>query len=128
MTDRFAGLHWCVLELSPEAPKLLLSDVPIHWEGAVATDAFFIHMPIAPDRLFIGTASKATEQFLDGLPRAELIRRVNRASLAISSSRIWGSDAQQGLPFIEANMEIVGQNVEPFDDIARRFLARAVPV
>ena len=128
MTDRFAGLHWWVLEFPPAPPKLLLSDLPIHWEGGVATNDFFIHMPIAPDRLFIGTASKATEQFLDGLPRAELIRRVNRASLASSSSRIWGSDAQEGRTFIEANMEIVGLNVEPFDDIAKRFLARAVPV
>lgn len=75
MTDRFASLHWWVLEFTQEAPKLLLSDLPIHWEGGVATDDFFIHMPIAPDRLFIGTASKATEQFLDGLLRAELIRR-----------------------------------------------------
>ncbi len=124
MTDRFANLHWWVLEFTSEAPKLLLSDLPIHWEGGINTDNFFIHMPIAPDRLFIGTGNAATEQFLGGLPRAELIRRVNRGSLASSSNRIWGADTQQGRAFIEANLDIVGVDVEPFDAIAARFRAR----
>jgi hypothetical protein len=124
MTDRFAELHWWVLEFAPEAPKLLLSDLPIHWEGGVKTDNFFIHMPIAPDRLFIGTASEATERYLDGIPRAELIRRVNRGSLASSSVRIWGADADEGRAFIEANLDIVGVNVERFDDIAKRFFGQ----
>jgi hypothetical protein len=124
MTDRFASLHWWVLEFKPEAPKLLLSDLPIHWEGGVNTDNFFIHMPIAPDRLFIGTASAATEQYLSGLPSAELIRRVNCSSLASSSTRIWGADADEGRAFIEANLDIVGANVESFDAVAKRFQAR----
>lgn len=124
MTDRFANLDWWVLEFTPEAPKLLLSDLPIHWEGGLNTDNFFIHMPIAPDRLFIGTASEATEQLLDGLPRAELIRRVNRTSLASSSARIWGADADEGRAFIEANVDIVSANVEPFNAVAERFQAR----
>lgn len=124
MTDRFANLNWWVLEFTPEAPKLLLSDLPIHWEGGLNTDNFFIHMPIAPDRLFIGTASEATEQLLDGLPRAELIRRVNRTSLASSSARIWGADADEGRAFIEANVDIVSANVEPFNAVAERFQAR----
>lgn len=122
MTDRFAQLHWWVLEFGPEAPKLLLSDLPIHWEGGVKTDGFFIHVPIGPDRLFFGTASKETEKHLTGLPRAELIRRVNRASLASSSTRIWGSDADEGREFIEANIEIVGSNVEMFDVISKALI------
>lgn len=124
MTDRFARLHWWVLEFKAESPKLLLSDLPIHWEGGLSTDNFFIHMPIAPDRLFIGTASAATEQYLTGLPSAELIRRVNCGSLASSSTRIWGADADEGRAFIEANRDIVGANVESFDAAAKRFEAR----
>lgn len=124
MTDRFAHLHGWVLEFGLEAPKLLLSDLPIHWEGGAKTNGFFIHMPIGPDRLFVGTASQATEQYLTALPRAELIRRVNLASLASSSTRIWGSDADEGREFIEANLEIVGMNVETFDAIAKRILLK----
>ena len=125
MTNRFSELHWWVLEFAPEVPKLLLSDLPLHWEGGVNTDNFFIHMPIAPDRLFIGTASDATEQYLDGLPRAELIRRVNRTSLASSSARIWGADADEGRAIIEANLDIVGANVERFDNIAKRYFGQS---
>jgi hypothetical protein len=124
MTDRFADLHWWVLEFASEAPTLLLSDLPVHWEGGLNTDNFFIHMPIAPDRLFIGTASDATEHYLDGLPRADLIRRVNRTSIASSSGRIWGVDPDEGREFIEANLDILGANVEPFDEVAKRFLDR----
>lgn len=124
MTKRFENLSWWVLEFKPEAPKLLLSDLPIHWEGGITTDKFFIQMPIAPDRIFFGTASKETKSYLLGLPSAELIRRVNRGSLASSSNRIWGFDAQEGRSFIEANLDIIGANVEPFNAIAERFWAR----
>ena len=123
MTERFKTLDWWVLEFKPEAPKLLLSDLPIHWEGGVATDKFFIQVPIAPDRIFFGTASKETEASLLGLPSAELIRRVNRGTLASSLNRIWGVDVQEGRAFIEANLDIVGANVEPFGTIAQRSLA-----
>lgn len=115
MTDRFASLHWWVLKFRPEAPKLLLSDLPIHWEGGVHSDKFFIHMPIAPDRLFIGTATEATEKYLTELPTVELIYRVNRCSLASSSRRIWGSDTDDGGAFIEANLDAVGANVVTFE-------------
>lgn len=120
MTDRFAKLHWWVKEFKPEAPKLLLSDLPIHWEGGLNTGKFFIQLPIAPDRIFFGTEHAETEAFLNALPGAELIRRVNRGSLASSSNRIWGRDAQEGRTFIEANLDIVGANVERFDVVAER--------
>lgn len=121
MTKRFHDLNWWVLPFKPEAPKLLLSDLPIHWEGGVNTDQFFIQMPIGPDRIFFGTDSKATEDFLTNLPSVELICRVNRGSLASSSNRIWGADAAEGRAFIEANLDALGANVEPFDAVAKRY-------
>jgi hypothetical protein len=78
-------------------------------------------MPIAPDRLFIGTASEATKKYLNDLPGAKLIRRVNCSSLASSSRRIWGADAENGRAFIEENLDVVGVNVVSFDTIAKRF-------
>jgi hypothetical protein len=124
MTERFQNLDWWVLEFESQAPKLLLSDLPIHWEGGVGTDSFFIQVPISPDRIFFGTASQATKSSLLDLPRGELIRRINRASLASSSNRIWGSDAKEGSEFIEANLDIVGANVEPFGATVERFIER----
>lgn len=121
MTKRFHDLDWWVMPFKPEAPKLLLSDLPLHWEGGLMSDQFFIQMPIGPDRIFFGTASKATEDRLAALPSAELIRRINRGSLASSSNRIWGSDAGEGRAFIEANLDALGQNVEPFDAVAKRY-------
>lgn len=121
MTKRFHDLDWWVLSFKPEAPKLLLSDLPIHWEGGLNTDQFFIQMPIGPDRIFFGTDSKATEDFLANLPSIELIRRVNRGSLASSSNRIWGADADEGRAFIEENLDALGANVEPFDAVAKRY-------
>ncbi|MEG3083553.1 DUF4238 domain-containing protein [Sphingomonas sp. PB2P12] len=124
MTRRFSDLRWWAIEYKTEAPKLLLSDMPLHWEGDLMTEDFFIALPLAPDRLFLGAASEATENFLDSLPAAELIRRINRASLAASRGRIWGADAAAGRAFIEANLDIAGMNVVPLDEISRRFWAR----
>jgi len=125
MTNRFADLHWWVIEFTAAVPKLLLSDLPIHWEGGIANDDFLIHMPIAPNRLFIGTGTEGAERYLNNLPRAELVRRVNRTSLASSSKRVWGADRNEGRAFIEANMDVLGVNVEPFEMIAKRFLERS---
>lgn len=121
LTKRFHGLDWWVLSFKPEAPKLLLSDLPIHWEGGLNTDRFLIQLPIGPDRIFFGTDCKATEDYLTKLPSAELIRRVNRSSLASSSNRIWGADAAEGCGFIKANLDALGTNVEPFDAVAKRY-------
>lgn len=108
MVDRFAALHWWVKVFKPEAPKLLLSDMPLYWDGGLNTGKFYIQIPIAPDRIFFGTESTETEATLNALPGAELIRRVNLATLATSSGRIWGIDPKEGSAFIEANQEIVG--------------------
>lgn len=121
LTLRFHELNWWVMPFKAEAPKLLLSDLPIHWEGGLTNDNFLIHLPIGPDRIFFGTASKKTEDHLCNLPSLELIRRVNRGTLASSSNRVWGSDAAEGRAFIEANLDALGANVEPFDVIARRY-------
>lgn len=121
MTARFSALHWWTIEYRLEAPKLLLSDMPLYWEGRLHSDDFFIALPLAPDRLFFGTGSEKTRHFLNDLPGAELIYRVNRGSLASSRKRIWGADAAEGRAFIEANLDIVGADVIDFGDIARRF-------
>ena len=121
LTLRFHDLDWWVMPFKADAPKLLLSDLPIHWEGGLASDDFLIQLPIGPDRVFFGTASKKTEDYLCSLPSVELIRRINRGTLASSSSRVWGSDAAEGRAFIEANLDALGANVEPFDVIAKRY-------
>lgn len=120
MTDRFAGLHWWVKVFKPEAPKLLLADQPLYWDGGLSTGKFYIQMPIGPDRVFFGTEAKETEAALDALPGAELIHRVNLATLASSSGRIWGIDADEGRAFIEANQEIVGKAVETIAQVSAR--------
>lgn len=121
VTARFSDLRWWTIEYKPDAPKLLLSDMPLYWEGGFHTDDFFIVMPLAPDRLFLGAGSEATREYLNLLPSAELIRRVNRGSLASSRNRIWGVDAVEGRAVIEANLDIVGVDVVNFGDIAKRF-------
>jgi len=121
MTGRFSDLHWWTIEYKPEAPKLLLSDMPLYWEGGLHSEDFLIAMPLAPNRLFLGAGSEAARQYLNDLPGAELIRRVNRGSLASSRNRIWGVDAAEGRAVIEANLDIVGVDAVSFGEIAKRF-------
>lgn len=121
LTQRFQDLNWWVMPFKAEAPKLLLSDLPIHWEGDLDSDNFFIQLPIGPDRIFFGTSSQETEDYICNFPSVELIRRVNRGTLASSSNRVWGSDAAEGRAFIEANLDVLSINVEPFDAVAKRF-------
>ena len=121
LTKRFEELDWWFVEFEPDIPKLLLSDLPIHWEGKFVTDQFFIQLPIAPNRVFFGTASEQTEAHLLALPREELARRINRSSLASSAHRIWGADTEEGRATIEANIDALGANLEPFDVIAGRY-------
>lgn len=40
LTLRFHELNWWVMPFKAEAPKLLLSDLPIHWEGGLTSDDF----------------------------------------------------------------------------------------
>lgn len=124
LTQRFHDLDWWVMPFKAEAPKLLLSDLPIHWEGGLDSDDFFIQLPIGPNRIFFGTSSKETEDYLCNLPSVELIRRVNRGTLASSSTRVWGSNAAEGRAFIEANLDALGANVEPFDAVAKRYFEK----
>lgn len=116
--DTFSGLKWWVREFQPPAPKLLLSDLPIHWEGGFNSDEFLIYLPIAPDRLFLGARSAETEAYLDHLPADELIRRVNRTTLASSADRIWASDEAEARSFIENNLDAIGENVMDFGSLA----------
>src|SRR3546814_16017534 len=46
VADRFSGLHWWCREFEADAPKLLLSDLPLHWEGGFNQPGFFLKLPI----------------------------------------------------------------------------------
>lgn len=116
--DRFGGLHWWCREFEPGAPKLLLSDFPLYSNGGFAQPGFHIHLPIGPNRIFFGTASADTEKALSQLPVQELIERVNRATLASSTQRIWGTIEADGRAFVEANVDLIGLDVVPFRSFA----------
>lgn len=116
--DRFGGLKWWCREFDADAPKLLLSDCPLYCDGGFAQPGFHIVLPIGPDRIFIGTGSPETEQILSNLPAAELITRVNRASLASSSQRIWGMIDVEGTAFVEANRDLIGIDMVPIRSLA----------
>lgn len=86
--DAFGGLKWWFREFEPKDGRLLLSDLPLYWDGGLTKPGFYISVPIAPNRLFIGTRTEETEAILSQIPPAELIERVNRASIASASQRI----------------------------------------
>ena len=118
VASRFGSLNWWCREFEAEAPKLLLSDLPLHWEGGFKKQDFFIQLPIGPDRVFFGTASAKTEQILGAMPSAKLILNINRTTLASSSQYFWAT-MDSGLdPFIEASHEAIGKNVVPFKSFA----------
>jgi hypothetical protein len=116
--DAFGGLKWWYREFEPAAPELVLSDLPIHWEGGFEKPGFMIHLPIGPHRLFFGTRSEETEQILSDMPPGELITRVNRTSLASSAQRIWASTRDEPKAFIQEHRGEVGKNVMWFHSIA----------
>ena len=118
VTDAFAGLDWRIREFGPDMPGLLLSDMPLHSENPLADPDFFITLPIAPNRLFMGTRSPETHAVLSQMPAADLIANVNRTTLALSSNRIWAATRGDSHEFIEANIDAVGVNVIRFDDLA----------
>ena len=62
--DRFGSLKWWFREMDPDDGSLLLADMPLHWEGSFKGADFMIKLPIAPNRLFLGTASEETEAIL----------------------------------------------------------------
>ncbi len=123
----FANTKWWFREFEPDAPKLLLSDMPIHTENRLKDDDFTVQLPIAPDRIFFGTRAEKTEQFLTQLAAADIIERVNRTTLASSSGRIWGSTGSEAQAFIEANLDVMGKNVITLRDVARNSRSCAEP-
>ena len=117
--DRFGNLKWWIQEFEPDQPELLLSDLPIHWEGGFKEPGFLIQLPVSPHRVFFGAASAEIEHYLGSLPHADLIRRINLTSLAASSDRVWARSADVRT-FVEANIDKMGQNAFPFSSLLPR--------
>lgn len=118
VTEAFSQLKWWFREFTPAEPKLLLSDMPLQWEGGFTGDSFFILLPIAPNRLFVGTRSAETEQILGQMQSGELIKRVNLMSLATSSQRIWATSKDDARAFIEDHLDTWGVDVHTFQSVA----------
>lgn len=118
--DAFGGLKWWFREFELEDGRLLLSDLPLYWDGGFTKPGFYIYVPIAPNRLFIGTRTEETEAILSQIPSAELIERVNRASIASASQRIWASSREDAHIFIESNLSIMGVDAVAMATLALR--------
>lgn len=117
--EALGGLDWWFREFSPEAPTLLLSDMPLHWEGGFHEPDFFIQLPIGPRRLFFGTRSAGCEQLLTQMSADDLIGRVNLTTLASSTQRIWASpDDATAQGFVDANRDTIGVNEISFASLA----------
>ena len=121
--DAFAGMRWWIREFDSDVPTLLLSDLPIHWEGGFNTDDFMLHLPLGPHRVFFAARSAETEKILDHIPPADLIRRVNLTTVASAADRIWAAEGSDAAAFIEANIELFGVNVVAFETMASAFPA-----
>jgi hypothetical protein len=117
--DRFGSLNWWIQDFEADLPELLLSDLPIHWEGGFNQPGFLIQLPVGPHRVFFGAASEQTEQYLGGLSHADLIHRINLTSLAASSDRVWARGADTRT-FVEANIDKMGKNAFPFSSLLPR--------
>lgn len=118
VTAAFGDLRWWIREFDPDEAGLLLSDLPIHWEGGFNSDRFMIQLPIGPHRVFFGARSQDTEKILDAIPPPDLVRRINRTTLASSADRIWASDEAGGHAVIAANLDVVGTNAIDFASLA----------
>jgi hypothetical protein len=118
VTAAFGDMRWWIREFDIEHPTLLLSDLPIHWEGGFKQASFMIQLPIGPRRVFFGARSEETEKVLDAIPPPELIRRINSTTLASSSGRVWGLDEAESRAIITANLEIFGANKVDFASLA----------
>jgi len=118
--DAFAGLKWWFREFEPGDGRLLLSDLPLYWNGGFSKPGFYIHVPIAPNRLFIGTRTEETEAILSQITSAELVQQVNRASIASTTQRLWASSREDVHAFIEANLDIMGVDTVTMATLAFR--------
>ena len=123
--ETFGDLNWWWREFEPHVPRLLLSDLPIHWEGGLRQGDFMIQLPIAPNRVFFGTQAESTEAILSAMEPEQLVERVNRTSLAATSRRIWGVPGDPQQDFITANLALIGQNVARFSSYAPWNVAKA---
>jgi hypothetical protein len=61
--DAFAGMRWWTREFYADQPALLLSDLPIHWEGRFTAGEFMIHLPLGPRRAFLPRALPRPSRF-----------------------------------------------------------------
>jgi hypothetical protein len=118
VTAAFGEMRWWIREFDADQPALLLSDLPIHWEGGFKSELFMIQLPVGSRRVFFGARSKHTEEVLDGIPQQQLIERINRTTLASSAGRVWASDEIGGRAVIAANLEIYGANGVDFASLA----------
>jgi hypothetical protein len=119
--DAFANMRWWLREFDAGQPALLLSDLPIHWEGGFTSNEFMIQLPLGPRRVFFGARSAEIGQILDRIPPGELIRRVNLTTIAAAADRIWAYEWADAAAFIEANLDKIGVNVVAFDTLAPAF-------
>lgn len=123
VTEAFGSLKWWFREFTEADPPLLLSDMPLHWEGGFKNLEFFIQLPIGPRRLFFGTRSEKIEQTLSNIESADLIARANRTSLASASQRVWAASQSPAREFIQANLDFWGANVVQFRSLAPQNLS-----
>lgn len=123
VTETFGSLKWWFREFAETDAPLILSDMPLHWEGGFKNPEFFIQLPIGPHRLFFGTRSEKTEQILSNIEPADLIARANRTSLASASQRVWAQSDAPAREFIQANLESWGANVVQFRSLAPQNLS-----
>ncbi len=106
----FENLLWFTREFSAEAPKLLLADMPLHWDTGLEDPDLVVQLPLGPDRILLGTRTESAKLFLNQISVPELVERANRATLASSVEFIWASERDAARSFIEANIDIVGAN------------------
>ncbi|KWV95717.1 DUF4238 domain-containing protein [Erythrobacter sp. AP23] len=126
VTETFGSLKWWFREFAETDPPLILSDMPLHWEGGFKNPEFTIQLPIGPRRLFFGTRSEKIEQILSNIEPADLIARANRTSLASASQRVWAASDSPAQEFIEANLKSWGVNVVQFRSLAQQNLSAGI--
>jgi hypothetical protein len=116
--DAFESLLWFTREFTADAPKLLLSDMPLHWDTGLNDPNLLIQLPLGPNRVFFGARTEECKQIINQMSVPELVRRINRTSLASSAEYIWASDKDEARAFIEDNLDILGVHVVTFAQIS----------
>lgn len=119
VVNRFGSLKWWCREFLADAPKLLLSDLPLQWERDLHDPGFFILLPIGPDRIFFGTASEETEDVLSRMPAADMIYKANRSALASCAQYFWAAPGSSLDDFVNESRHLIGKNFVPFKAFAQ---------